>query len=98
MVDKVAPAGSFCVYPTTQKDIATAGVTGRAGGRVLGADLRMEGELRQERVVEKGCDKCGIVRGVVKTLDRNRRESNAASRTPGGDGCTRKLTGLHHAA
>ena len=58
----------------------------------------MEGELKREKVVEKGCDKCGIVRGVIETLDRNRREPNAASRTPGGDGCTPKLTGLHHAA
>lgn len=69
MVDKVAPTGFFWVYPTSQNEIVTAGVS-KAGGRVLGADLHRRGAEAGNGGGE-GCDKCGIVRGAIETLDRS---------------------------
>jgi hypothetical protein len=79
VVDKISSDGFFWVYPTTQKETVTLGVTGKLGGNVLGGEVG--GELKRERTIEKQAMNAGTVRGAIQTIGRNYGEPNAASWT-----------------
>ncbi len=79
IVHKVSPDGFFWVYPTTQRETVTSGVSGKVGGAVLGAEL--SAELKREWAVEKEATHASMARGASHTLGRNYGKPNAATWT-----------------
>ena len=79
VVDKISPDGFFWVYPTTQKETVTTGVSGSAKAPLPGAEVG--GELKRDKTVEREATNAGTVRGAMETIGRVVGRPNAATWT-----------------